>query len=242
MRETGGHGPGQYLDADAAKVIRIILKAIGYMHAVGIVHWNLNTDNIMIEYNSIDDPKLTDFINSRWMDSFSEKINDNSNNDILPYRSTYHSTYDSTYRAAYHSTAADSASWRIRATAQTPFRRRFSAMRRDRNCRLDEVTNKWPILARHLDWSKPTLRNHSSTKRMQVGRHKTLLYRNNIPTDLTSVARNLCSLTLLVTVLRHGENAAWVSKHISCIRVFPKRVTSSDVRPVSVMSRHQTST
>lgn len=65
---------GKLREHDAAKAIRIVLKAIGYMHAVGIVHWNLNADNITFENNSVDAPKLIDFSNARPMDSYTERI------------------------------------------------------------------------------------------------------------------------------------------------------------------------
>lgn len=84
MEECKGASLRQYLAAnvelherDVRAVFSPIVKAIGYMHACGIVHWDVNPDNIMFGNAHALEPKIIDFGTARPIDASNGRVPQN---------------------------------------------------------------------------------------------------------------------------------------------------------------------
>lgn len=54
----------------AARACRTLLKAVGYLHACGIVHWDIRADNVVFVGGKENAPKLLDFGSARSVDPY----------------------------------------------------------------------------------------------------------------------------------------------------------------------------
>lgn len=60
----------------AARIFRTLLKAVGYLHACGIVHWDVRAMNVVLEGGDASQPKLGGFASARPIDPYSGTLND----------------------------------------------------------------------------------------------------------------------------------------------------------------------
>lgn len=67
------HGP--FAELDARQVFSPLLKAVGYMHACGIVHWDISPSNILLASASEPlEPKIIDFGTARPIDPTNGRV------------------------------------------------------------------------------------------------------------------------------------------------------------------------
>lgn len=60
----------------AARACRTLLKAVGYLHACGIVHWDIRADNVVLVGGKENMPKLFDFGSARAVDPYTGVLRD----------------------------------------------------------------------------------------------------------------------------------------------------------------------
>lgn len=82
MEECHGASLGQYVQShgpfaelDARQIFSPLLKAVGYMHACGIVHWDISPSNVLLANASEPlEPKIIDFGTARPIDPANGRV------------------------------------------------------------------------------------------------------------------------------------------------------------------------